>query len=346
MNQFFYLEYYYMTLNSKIINEFKKLLKQIQFDIDNSIDNKEKMKNTFRLKNIKNALLIIMKYPKKINKGTDLEEIKGIGKGTIDRIDEILEKGKLKEIKKDDIDNKYLEYIEELESVHGIGRKLAIELYKIHNIKSVKELKNKWKKKEIKLPSVVELGLKYYDKVKDKIPRKEIDEVNILLDSIAKSIDKDLDIIICGSYRRKLPTSNDIDVLLYHPKYTNKNKIINYMTLFVNKLIENKLIIDSLTRQDVSGKYMGYFRLDKKHDIRRIDIRYIPYESLYYAIMYFTGSKDFNTKIRLLAINQGYTLNEYGLYKGTGKNKKILKADSEEDIFKHLGLEYISPELR
>jgi DNA polymerase/3'-5' exonuclease PolX len=335
-----------MTLNSKIINEFKRLLKQIQFDIDNTIDNKEKIKNTFRLKNIKNALLIITKYPEKIKDGNDLKEIKGIGKGTIDRINEILKKGKLSEIKKEQIENKYLEYLEELETVHGIGRKLAIELYKIYNIKSVKELKSKWKKKEIKLSNVVELGLKYYDKIKNKIPRSEIDNVNILLKSIAKSIDKKLDIIICGSYRRGLPFSNDIDVLLVHPEYNNKSKLVNYMTIFIDKLIEYKLILDSLTRHDVSGKYMGYFQLDKKHDVRRIDIRYIPYESLYYAIMYFTGSKDFNTKIRLLAINSGYTLNEYGLYKGTGKNKKLLKANSEEDIFKHLGLEYIKPELR
>ena len=87
---------------------------------------------------------------------------------------------------------------------------------------------------------------------------------------------------------------------------------------------------------------MGIFKL-KNNPYRRIDIRYVAYDSFYSAILYFTGSKDFNKKMRQLAVNMGYTLNEYGLYDET--NKQIL-IHSEKNIFDALSMEYITPDKR
>jgi DNA polymerase/3'-5' exonuclease PolX len=99
-----------------------------------------------------------------------------------------------------------------------------------------------------------------------------------------------------------------------------------------------------LTGDDVKTKYMGIFKLGKGYPLRRIDIRYIPFESYYYATLYFTGSKDLNKKMRQLANNMNYLLNEYGLY--DSNNKLILRPKSEHDIFEILGLEYLSPDKR
>ena len=87
---------------------------------------------------------------------------------------------------------------------------------------------------------------------------------------------------------------------------------------------------------------MGIFQW-KKSKPRRIDIRLIPLESYYSALLYFTGSKDFNTNMRLNAIAHEYTLNEYGLYDSNGK---MFKVNSEKDIFDLLGMEYITPDKR
>ena len=69
---------------------------------------------------------------------------------------------------------------------------------------------------------------------------------------------------------------------------------------------------------------MGIFKW-KNSKPRRIDIRFIPYDSYYSAILYFTGPKDFNKNMRLNAIAQNYTLNEYGLY---DENNKLIKVNS------------------
>jgi DNA polymerase/3'-5' exonuclease PolX len=88
-------------------------------------------------------------------------------------------------------------------------------------------------------------------------------------------------------------------------------------------------------------KYMGICNLNGI--LRRIDIRFIPYESFYPAILYFTGSKDLNTKMRQLARINGWILNEYGLF---DKNKKMMKVSSEKDIFDYLEMNYLSPDKR
>jgi DNA polymerase/3'-5' exonuclease PolX len=88
---------------------------------------------------------------------------------------------------------------------------------------------------------------------------------------------------------------------------------------------------------------MGICKLGDDGLLRRIDVRYMPYNSYYSAILYFTGSKDFNRKMRQIAISMGYKLNEYGLYDENGKPFTI---NSEKEIFDILGMEYLIPSKR
>jgi len=92
------------SLNPKLISEFEKLVNYLQLQADEakkSGDQKVLIANTFRLKQIKNSLLTIKKYPKKISIDNlaEFKELPGIGKGTVDRIIEILTKGNLDELK-------------------------------------------------------------------------------------------------------------------------------------------------------------------------------------------------------------------------------------------------------
>ena len=73
----------------------------------------------------------------------DIIKIKGIGDGTIKRIKEILETGKLSEVKITESDKQYLKMIEELEEIYGIGRITAYKLFKEYKIKSMQKKKEK-----------------------------------------------------------------------------------------------------------------------------------------------------------------------------------------------------------
>jgi DNA polymerase/3'-5' exonuclease PolX len=89
---------------------------------------------------------------------------------------------------------------------------------------------------------------------------------------------------------------------------------------------------------------MGICQLSSKLPMRRIDIRFFAKESYYTALLYFTGSGDFNKQMRRVAISMGYKLNEYALT--DVKNKKKIKITSEKDVFDKLNMEYLPPSLR
>ena len=97
-----------------------------------------------------------------------------------------------------------------------------------------------------------------------------------------------------------------------------------------------------MTDKKISTKYMGFSKYKNK-PVRRIDIRYIPYDSYYSALLYFTGSGDLNKKMRNIAKTKNYKLSEYGLFNENGEKFKV---KSERDIFKLLDMEYLPPRLR
>jgi DNA polymerase/3'-5' exonuclease PolX len=338
--------------NKQIVNEIDLLVKDIQYKLaKNDIDKNEVQKYKFKLKHFKNALKIIKIFPNKIKKGEDLKDISGIGKGIMSRIDEILENKKLSEIDQSEIKviKKEMDLIEELSKVINIGSKVAKQLIEKHNIKSIDELKKKVNSNKIEVNDKIKMGLKYHGVFETKIPRKEIDSYDDVLKKLIKSINKDLILTIAGSYRRGKEVSNDIDILISHLKIQNNkdySKIdINYLNEFVCLLKKSKIIVDDLTDTDNGTKYMGFSKLPRKK-VRRIDVRFVPYEYYPAALLYFTGSYELNTQMRQVAKTMGYKLNEYGLFKekkdGTFSDNPI-KVKSEKDIFKKLKLDYLEP---
>jgi len=326
-------------MNEDIIKQFENLIKQIEFDI--LFSNNDKLKNSFRLKHIKNSLKVISNYKDKITEGKQLKGIKGIGTGTIRRIDEILKTGKLKEVTFTERIDDILKTIRALKKIYGIGEKKAYELIRKYKINSIEDFKKKIKSKKIILPENISIGIKYLDEYQENIPRSEMKKHEKILLNTLKEMSSKFTGIVCGSYRRKKTSSNDIDFIFIHDDVKNEKdmKKVSYLNDFVEILIEKKYIIDSLTSTNVITKYMGFCKIK---DIRRIDIRFFPKKSYYTALLHTTGSGEFNRKMRLIAKSLGYKLNEYGLF----KDKKSISIHSEKDIFKKLDMEYIKPEDR
>jgi DNA polymerase/3'-5' exonuclease PolX len=352
------------SLNTNIISEFQKLVNFVQIEIDNAKNAKDAKlvtANTFRMKNIKNALAIIKKFPKKITNDNldEFGQLPGIGKGTIDRIKEIIKDGKLSELKdfKDVVDENQ-KVIEELESVVGIGRTTALELIN-NGIKSVKDLKKKIEKGEIEVNDKIALGIKYYGKFLGDIPRKEIQKVEKILEDIIKKINKEYKLNetnkyifqICGSYRREKDTSGDIDVLISKIGTEMDNPDdVNHLDIFIQKLKKpikkndnQPLLVDDITDKSYETKYMGFSKY-KDNPFRRIDIRYVAHDVFPSALLYFTGSAKLNTDMRKIAKKMGYKLSEYGLTKISDGSK--VPIESEYDVFKFLEIEYLAPRLR
>lgn len=230
-----------------------------------------------------------------------------------------------------------------LTDIYGIGPKKAQELVK-QGIKTIEELREQQDKL---LNDIQRVGLKYYEDILKRIPRNEIEQFD---KEFASSFDDATDRAggddgskyeIVGSYRRGAKTSGDIDVII-----TSKNA--NVFTEFVDDLKRKNVIIEVLSRGKT--KCLVIAKLPNAEHARRVDFMYTSPEEFPFAILYFTGSKAFNTVMRGYALRLGLSLNEHGIYtkeKGEEKGEKIDKIFvDEESIFSSLYLKFKLPEQR
>jgi DNA polymerase lambda len=102
-------------------------------------------------------------------------------------------------------------------------------------------------------------------------------------------------------------------------------------------------IVDTLSSGPT--KFLGYCQLEGK-PVRRLDLLMIPKSEYACAILYFTGSKEFNVAFRAYALEKGYTLNEHRLQATKEGVPAVPPFTTEKDIFDFLGLEYIEPTMR
>jgi len=313
--------------NILIINKLTELLHEYENNIS----------LVWKKNALNRALYNIKKYDGNIISGDFAKKnIKLVGDGIAKRIDEILSTKNLEEISL--IENKTESNValNELKKISGVGNIIAKEWIEKYNILSIQDLKKAIQNNIIKLNHHCSIGLKYVFDFELKIPRNEIDNVNVFFTDYFKSLDNDIIFNICGSYRRGEMSSGDIDILLSHK--SNKN----YLKHIILDLTNKKFLIDNIT-ENGEKKYMGVCKTN--NIARRIDIRFINYESYYPALIYFTGSKNFNLHIRNHALKKNLSLSEYGL-KNKDNKDQIYQIRSEEELFDIIGLDYVHPHNR
>ena len=313
-----------------IIHTLNKLKKKY------SLDESKK----WNLKAINIAIYKINSYEGIIYNGIQLKnEIKGIGDKIAIRIDEIIKTGTLAELN----DSEYDSYtsLNNLLLITGVGLVRAKKWISI-GITDIDKLKEAIQDKKIKSTHHIDIGIKYYNDFQLKIPRKDIDFIHNEIKNVLLQINSKLIFEICGSYRRGLLESGDIDILISHPDFYEHIISQNFLQKIVKELTKASIIIDNLTSKG-DTKFMGVCYI--KNSIgRRIDIRVVDYYSYYTSIIYFTGSKDFNIYLRNKALENDYTLNEYSLSSLKDDTKIILH--SEEEIFNILKIPYLKPTQR
>jgi DNA polymerase beta len=271
--------------------------------------------------------------------------LKGIGEKIALKIDEFLKTGSVKQL--DNIRNSdETNSINELMRVSGIGPAIAHKLSE-DGINSIQELR----KHQNQLTHHQKIGLKYVEEFEKKIPRKEIQKIEDLINNEMNKLDKNLLLTICGSYRREAKESGDIDVLVTHPniksnKMNGKNFSLTHLNDLIKSLENCGLITDRISMGET--KFMGVCQLSKDLPHRRIDIRFLPIDEFYCGVLYFTGSQLFNQEMRRHAHENGFILNEYSLRKlgTTGVPGEPIRVNSEQEIFQYIDYPFKSPKDR
>ena len=228
-------------------------------------------------------------------------------------------------------------------------RKELSRLYKINKDKKLHNFSNTQWLKHLTYYQLV--AIKYYEDIKQRIDRSEIDIFDKVVKNIAKKINSELVVVICGSYRRECSNSGDIDILLTHPDIKTKEEInrlrFNYLSEVVRVLDHIGIICDHLSEGEF--KYMGMCRIDavkfKSPYARRLDIKFVYYNSFIPELLHFTGSGDINKQMRLKAIKMNMFLSETGLYTDSSKTNEIV-CYTEKEIFEHLKIKYLEPKDR
>jgi NAD-dependent DNA ligase len=288
----------------------------------------------FRARAYQKAQETIMAIPVDILSPQDLKGKPGIGDTIMEKLNEYVSTGTLKVLEREK--NNPINIISE---VYGIGPKKAKELVD-KNITTIEELREK---QDELLNDTQKVGLKYYEDILQRIPRSEIDQYAHIF---KKAFDKinipgsDSAFEIVGSYRRGAVSSGDIDVII-------TSDSLKVFPDFIDILIKERIILEVLSRGP--SKCLVIAKIPSSSYARRVDFLYTSKDEYPFSVLYFTGSKIFNTVMRHQALTMGLTMNEHGLYKMDGK-KKGERVDhhfkNEKDIFDYLRMEYKEPNER
>ena len=297
-------------------------------------------KQPFRARAYQTVITQLKQLNTPVTSFQDVAAMKGMGEKIEMKIKEILETGHLRSAEK--AKELYpIDALDAFQNIYGVGPAKATELTK-QGFRSITELRQAVQQNPKILNDKQTIGLKYYEQLLERIPREEmIDHETILLRSLQPFTAE-----IVGSFRRGLSTSGDIDVLIRVPSGMTPAASKQHLAQFVETLKRAKYIEEVLAIGE--HKCMAICRRDESSAARRLDLLMTPEEEYAYSILYFTGSDRFNVAFRQHALNKGYTLNEHTL---TAKNsamelKPVPLMNSEQDIFRFLGLRYVSPAAR
>lgn len=298
---------------------------------------------TFKYKAYRTAIDTIKGVETAITSSAQLKGMKGIGKAMLEKIDELLNTGKLQQ-EADVMADPVNAALKLFTSIHGIGPVLAKSLVD-QGHRTLEDLET------VHLPAAARMGLKYRTESAQRIPFDEVEaHLAYLQQLLHREVDAQLTVFVCGSHRRLGATSGDCDFLMTHPgSHSQSGAKYLYLARAMEAMKKAGYVVDVLA--EGTTKCMAYARLpsstgDGAAVTRRVDVRWVPFDHFPCALLYFTGSDMFNVNMRTDALKLGYTLNEYRVARVDGADASLPPVPlmtCELDVFRLLGREYVAP---
>lgn len=262
-----------------------------------------------------------------------LTDIDGIGKGLADKIAEFLRTGAIAELA--ELEARYPAGLVEMTEVPGFGAKKARAVYDTLGVTSLVELEAACR--DGRIEGLKGFGKKSAANVLAGIEARRRHSGRFRLDVALRASAPILAALrahsavnraeSAGSLRRWRETIGDLDFVVS----TDDAAAVSAMFVAMPGVIE--VIGQGDTKTSV--------RLESG---MQADLRCVADVSFPFILQHFSGSKEHNTRLRSRAKERGLKSNEYGLYpEGSDVS---LPAKDEADIYRHLGLDFIEPELR
>src|SRR3989449_5525909 len=265
-----------------------------------------------------------------------LNEIPKVGPSVGEAIEQIIATGRSR--RHDELEAAVPPGLLTLLRVPGVGPATARTIYEHLRITTVEELEEAAKDHRLQqLPKIQtkteENILKSIAALRQRTGRALLHEAraaaNTMLAWLRQETGLEL-LAIAGSLRRFRETIGDVDIV------GGSDDAPPSMAAFVRAPTVERILANGDTKSSVLvARGM------------QIDLRVVPPRSWGAALLYFTGSKEHNVRLRGIALKRKLLLNEYGLYRvGAEARGQELACASEEEIYAALGMDWIPPELR
>ena len=288
-----------------------------------------------------------------------LLEIPGIGKGIAGKITEFCTTGRMR--LHDDLLTKVPPGLLGLLRVPGLGPKTIRLLWTDRGVTDAESLKRIIADGSIL--TVPRMGAKTVEKLRASLVFAETETERLPLGlalPIAERIAAHLRTIPgvtraehAGSLRRGRDTVGDIDILVTTSDPKAASEAFRAMPGVRQVLAagDSKSSVRMAVNPDM-GRWTDREEAARGPTIQ-VDLRVVPEASWGAALMYFTGSKEHNVRLRERAQRKGLTLNEYGLFPEDdeptppqSRGVRAVAGASEEEVYKALGVPCPPPELR
>ncbi len=266
-----------------------------------------------------------------VARGEDLTALPGIGEDLAAKIREIVATGQCQALEK--LRRQLPPTITELLRIPGLGPKRVRALHDRLKVKTVeqlaraaqagkiRELEGFGAKTEATILEALAAHVTEQKRFKLAIAAQYAEPLRQYLEKVA-GVDR---AVIAGSYRRCKETVGDIDILV------TARDAASVMEQFTGYEEVGKVLAQGDTRSTVILK-----------SGMQVDLRVVEPASYGAALQYFTGSKAHNIEIRRLAQGRKLKISEYGVFKGDTR----IAGETEESVYRSVGLPWIAPELR
>ncbi|KAM4749570.1 DNA-directed DNA/RNA polymerase mu-like [Rhinophrynus dorsalis] len=317
------------------------------------------------------AASVLKSLPFRLQSADDAKDLPGCGGHCKTVIQEILEDGVCREVEEVKNSEQY-QSMKVLTSIFGVGTRTADRWYR-EGVRTLSDLQDINKK----LTPEQRAGLQYYTDLQQPVTRDEAESVERLVKGALQRFIPDIQVTMTGGFRRGKSHGHDVDFLITHPDeesltgllrkavdwlqskgfllyyhmkarsrglHTASNTMDGHETCYaifslhhtdLGKVDCEAVEVDLVAQQSELAASRGWRAV-------RVDLVVAPYSEYYYALLGWTGSKHFERELRRFSMHEKkMSLNSHGLH--DMEKRCYLPATSEEEIFTHLGLQYLPP---
>lgn len=260
-------------------------------------------------------------------------EVPSVGRSIGEKIQEFLRTGTISTL--EELRALIPSGVRQMMSIPGLGPKKAMALYRELGVSSVDELQHAVEAHQ--LAGLKGFGVKTEENILTGIRRMRETAERVRVDvalEVAEELLGELSSLkgvrrsaYAGSLRRMVETIGDVDLLVASGDAGPIMETFTSLSAVERVLAKGETKSSIVTRGGL-----------------QVDLRVVPLEVWGAAMIYFTGSKAHNVRIREMAVRKGLKLSEYGLFQV--RSGKLLVAETEEEVYERLGLPWIPPTLR